>query len=163
MFLYAAASLSLVQGLGEPPEGKLRARAHAVAAAVMGLILAAVGYEMAAQTLPAEAFLTTNVFRQAEALSRSRPGETYFPANPLSTLVAEGKAYHFDYGVYDRCLAGRRPPPDYLRAHLPSKMKMIAWFHFPPRVIDELLPEFSAKTAVTDPAMPQWTMYAAAP
>lgn len=163
LFLYAAASLSLVDGLAEAPEGKVRTRAQVVAAAVMGLLLAAVGYQMAAQTLPAEAFLADNVFRQADRLSRSRPGEIYFPSNPLSTLVTEGKAYHFDYGVFDRCLAGHSPSPGYLRAHLPPNLRVIAWFHFPPRVMGDLLPEFSARKAVVDPAMPQWTIYAASP
>ena len=30
------------------------------------------------------------------------PGLVYFPWNGLSTLLAEGKLYHFEWGIYDR-------------------------------------------------------------
>jgi hypothetical protein len=65
---------------------------------------------------------------QAYAFSREHPGEAYFPWLPLGPLMAEGKAYHFEYGVIDRFLAGMSPKESHLRAFLPRDLKYVI-FH----------------------------------
>ena len=57
---------------------------------------------------------------------RAHPGEVYFPWNPLSSLLAEGRLYHFDYGVFDRNLGGARVAPDHLERHLPAPHPVVA-------------------------------------
>lgn len=59
--------------------------------------------------------LTEQSFEQA----RTNPGRVYFASNPLSVLLAEGKLYHFDYGLFDRDLAGRMPTRAEFLAHVP--------------------------------------------
>jgi hypothetical protein len=54
------------------------------------------------------------------------PGETYFPWQPLATLLAEGRLYHFEYGMIDRTLAGYEPTRAHLEANLPPHMHWIA-------------------------------------
>ena len=60
--------------------------------------------------------------QQGEALRyiERHPGEVYFPWNPLEHLVAEGRLYHFEYGVFDRILAGYPPTADHFRRYIPG-------------------------------------------
>jgi hypothetical protein len=59
--------------------------------------------------------------------ARSRPGESYFPWDPLATLLAENRFYHFEYGVQDRIYAGREPGPRQLAEGLPAHLKKIIY------------------------------------
>jgi len=64
------------------------------------------------------------VFRYAKA----HPGEVYFPWNNLSTLLAEGKLYHFEWGVQDRLDANLDPTPQQILAHLPPRIRYVAYY-----------------------------------
>jgi hypothetical protein len=70
--------------------------------------------------------LTVNPQQWAYQLSREHPEGIYFPWNTLSTLLSDGKLYHFDAGIADRRLAGFPPSPQHLRAGMPAKMRLIA-------------------------------------
>lgn len=82
------------------------------------------------------------------------PGEAYFPGQPLASLLAEGRLYHFEYAVADRYFAGYEPSPAHLRANLPPRLRWIAgpaplWtFHY--------FPEFSEETTL--PELPGWSV-----
>ena len=54
------------------------------------------------------------------------PGEAYFPWQPLASLFAEGRLYHFEYGMLDRFLAGYEPTAEHVRANVPPRMHWIA-------------------------------------
>ena len=54
------------------------------------------------------------------------PGEAYFPWQPLASLLAEGRLYHFEYGMMDRFIAGYEPTPEHVRANLPPRLRWIA-------------------------------------
>ncbi len=86
------------------------------------------------------------------------PGEAYFPWNTLSTLMAEGQAYHFEAGIFDRDLGGFALSDTHFRRHLPAKLKVVA---YPPdRVIEwsmKYLPEFKRRVAI--PELPGWICY----
>lgn len=58
---------------------------------------------------------------------RAHPGEVYLPWNPLHSWVAERRRDHFEYGVFDRLLAGRPVPEHHYRAHLPPRLRYIAF------------------------------------
>jgi hypothetical protein len=75
--------------------------------------------------------------------------EVYFPYDPLSTLLTDGKLYHFDYGLFDRRLAGFEVSEDVFRAHLPSHMRYVMYPRWvaaadTPRESVRRLPEFSS-------------------
>jgi hypothetical protein len=82
------------------------------------------------------------------------PGEVYYPWQPLATLLAEGRLYHFDYALMDRFIGGYEPTPEHLRANLPPRMRWIAangrvWtFHY--------FPEFSQEVQL--PELPGWVV-----
>lgn len=92
-----------------------------------------------------------NAQQQVYEFAKEHPGEAIFPWNPLSTLYADGKVYHFEYGVYDRVFADFRPTPEHFKKHLPENLKYIIWrnrrecFQIP-----QYLPEFSQRTIVKD-------------
>jgi len=90
--------------------------------------------------------------------ARQHPGEAYFPWNPLSTLLAEGRLTDFEYGLFDRDLAGRPLPAEEFRKDLPAGLRLVA---FPPDRQSEwvlrLLPEFSRRCEV--PELPGWVCY----
>lgn len=82
------------------------------------------------------------------------PGEVYFPWYPLATLMAEGRLYHFEYGMFDRFLGGFEPTPNHVRAYVPPRMHWIAghermW-------CARYFPEYSR--VVTLPDLPGWVV-----
>lgn len=63
---------------------------------------------------------------------RSHPGSTYCPWNPLTTLLVDGKLYHFEWGVMDRFYAKRIPSPGQLASHVPAGMTRVVYVESPP-------------------------------
>jgi hypothetical protein len=59
--------------------------------------------------------------------ARTRPGEAYFPWDPLATLLAENRYYHFEYGVQDRLYAGLKPTPEQIEEGLPRRLRLIIY------------------------------------
>lgn len=93
----------------------------------------------------------------AYELALRRPGEVYFPWQPLASLLAEGRLYHFEYGLFDRVLGGYPPTPEHLRAHLPPEARWIATSHAAGWTFT-LLPEFSEE--VHPPELADWKVRA---
>ena len=60
--------------------------------------------------------------------AREHPGEIYFPRMTLVHLLAEGEVYHQVIGILDRAYAEFPLTEDHLRAHLPPRMKGIAFY-----------------------------------
>jgi hypothetical protein len=89
---------------------------------------------------------------------RAHPGGIYFPWNPLSSLLAEGRLYHFDYGVFDRNLGGLAVSPSHLRAHLPGERPLIASFiaHHD-YILHTYFPDYVEMPSV--PELPGWRIY----
>jgi hypothetical protein len=95
----------------------------------------------------------------AYEFSQKHPNAAYFPCNPLSTLMSDGKYYHFEYGVGDYYLAGDMLPAEQIRAHLPADM---AYLIYPPKRQSEamrgLLGNFSVR--IESPELPPgWIVY----
>lgn len=97
--------------------------------------------------------------REAFAFARARPGQTYYPCNPLISLMAERRDYPFDYGHYDWRLAGTAPDPARLRALLPATLLFIIYHEKDPsRDLLRVFPDFNR----LHQAGP-WDMYLRAP
>jgi len=90
--------------------------------------------------------------QEAWAFAKAHPREMYFPWDPLATLMAEGRMYHFEYGVQDRIYAGLAPEPGHIAAGLPSELKAVVY----PRVdgsramLRRYLPQYSRLVATED-------------
>lgn len=59
--------------------------------------------------------------------TKKHPAQVYFPWDPMVTLMAEGRLYHFEWGYLDRYLAGRSPSAATVTAHLPAQVQMIVY------------------------------------
>jgi len=86
------------------------------------------------------------------------PGEAYFPWNTLSTLMAEGQAYHFEAGMIDRDLGHVAPIDTHFRRHVPDKLRVVA---YPPNRIFEwtmrYFPDFKRRVVIDE--LPGWICY----
>jgi hypothetical protein len=88
------------------------------------------------------------------------PGELYFPLHPVSSLLAEGKAYHFAVWLDDFAWAGYPISDEQLRSGLPGKMRAILYRQgsLGPSVLHRL-PQY--KYSTTSPAFPGWIVVTA--
>jgi hypothetical protein len=68
----------------------------------------------------------TNQHEVSYKYMKEHPGEAYFPDNPLSSLLAEGKLYHSLYGLTDYNSAGVPVSKELLYCHIPDHMRIIA-------------------------------------
>ena len=59
--------------------------------------------------------------------TKKHPDVAYFPWNNLSTLLASGRLYHFEWGICDRKEAQIPISPEQLQRHVPSKMVVIGF------------------------------------
>jgi hypothetical protein len=104
--------------------------------------------------------LSKNPSQEAYEYAKRHPGEAYFPWNPISSLLAEGKLYHTTFGLWDRDLAGLKISDEHVRAYIPRNIKIMAFrlSKTEDRRIGRFLPEFKRK--VTVEGLPGWTVYA---
>lgn len=98
---------------------------------------------------------------QAMRYLRKHPGEAYFPWNPLEHLMVDGKLYHFEYGVYDRSLAGYPLTEEEFRRHVPYGIRRVCYPPTPYVVGEQLtlchMKEFDRQVKV--PELPDWKCY----
>jgi len=66
-----------------------------------------------------------NTLEQAYHYARQNPGTALFPWMPLSTLLAENRLYHYDYGIFDWELAGFTPDAELFRRHSPGRLAYV--------------------------------------
>jgi hypothetical protein len=161
IFLYAAASLSFLQTASALESGPSRAFVRSVLLAAAAPILVWAGWTLAHPDGP-KAPLEINPYRTADAFYRQHPGQVHFPFNPLCTLLHDSRLYHFEYGVYDRALAGFPPSEAHLRAHLPQNLKYLAYCGTSRTILNEL-PEFRSGRILYDPSLVGFTIYEASP
>jgi hypothetical protein len=108
-------------------------------------------------------FIWNNPQQQAFTYDRQYPGEVYFPWNPLSTFMANGKLYHFAYGIFDRQLAGFPAGDAQLHSYLPPRMKYLAYYNDSrhtshlPKVCCDYLRDYSQRVDL--PELPGWVIY----
>jgi len=90
---------------------------------------------------------------------KNHPDEAYFPNNPLSSLFAEGRLYHFTFGLVDRYIAGFTCNQEEFEAHIPKKVKLVAFPEFSKDeyIIRNYLPEFSRSRRIEE--LPGFIVY----
>lgn len=90
--------------------------------------------------------------QEAWNYARERPGKAYFPWDPLATLMAEGRMYHFEYGVLDRIYARHPPDPTRIARNLPTGAEVVIYprADYPRTMLREYLTEFDFATATED-------------
>ncbi len=93
--------------------------------------------------------------QEAYEFMRRHPGEAYFPWYPLAGLLAEGRLYHFEYGVFDRFLAGYEPTREHVLAHVPPRMHLLVSGHKPWILHD--FPDYSDERRRDD--LPGWLLF----
>lgn len=94
---------------------------------------------------------------RAVSYAREHPGRVYFPWNPLLTLMAEQRAYHFAYGVYDRELAGMPVTLEHFRAGLPADVTEVLYSTQDERqLLRDYLTDFTVEVQL--PELPGWVI-----
>ncbi len=112
------------------------------------------------QAYKAVAGFTGNPSQLAYEYAKEQPGAAYFPQNPLAHLMAEGKLYHFFYGIEDRELAGVLISSDHFRRYMPGRPTIIGdlpWDRSLEPFVRRYLPEYTEK--VSDERLPGWELY----
>lgn len=102
---------------------------------------------------PSPATIWQNDQQMAYEFALRHPGEAYFPWAPLASLLAEGRLYHFEYGMMDRYLGGHEPSRAHLQAHLPPRMHWIA-AHARIWTFNHFFPDYTVETKL--PELPGW-------
>lgn len=107
--------------------------------------------------------LPSNEQKVAYEYAKKHPGEVYFPTNPLSSLLAEGKLYHHAYGLFNRELSGFPVSDEHFRAHIPTNIQLVAFRFYRKhessrcKYVLKYLPEFSKRVTIDE--LPGWTVY----
>jgi hypothetical protein len=100
-----------------------------------------------------------NPQQQAHELLSDRPGEIYFPWNPLAHLMVEDQLYHVEYGVNERRLARIPMTMAQFRAEVPPEMRYLAFQRN--RQTEwtrrDYLTEYSIRTEIE--GYPDWIIY----
>jgi hypothetical protein len=154
LFLLAGVAALLIAGRTMAPMGRLARIGILVLIAMHGWIGAGAREGLKPQ-LADWAHLSDNENEQAYEMARAHPGEFYFPQHPVSSLLAEGKAYHFSVWLDDFEWAGYPISESQLRAYLPKQMHSIFYRRgtIPPNVLQRL-PEFD--NVEVSPEFPGW-------
>jgi hypothetical protein len=107
--------------------------------------------------------LSTNAQDVAFRYASKHPGTAYFPWNPLAILLAEGKLYHFEFGMSDRELAGFPVSQRHFRQNIPANVRYVC-FPAGHKVFGKrfqktmrYLPEFTRPVEIEE--LPGWTCY----
>jgi hypothetical protein len=120
-FLVPAALVALLRR--PRPAAWTGVREAALALLVLAATIAAVERSVALPDVWAAR--ASNPERVMLDFERRHPGQAWFAGNPLIALHARGRADHLSYGLYDRELAGLRPSPDHVAAHLPRPLRWV--------------------------------------
>ncbi|MDA8019381.1 MAG: hypothetical protein MPN21_18215 [Thermoanaerobaculia bacterium] len=151
-FLLATAALILARGDLFPTKPD-RARWVVVAAAIGAVLWAPWRLDWRPVLAPLD-----NPQEQAYEFAKAHPGQAYFPWQPLSTVLAEGRLDHFDFHVHARHAAGHPLSDEHFRAYLPPDLRYV---FIRPRARDYsilgYLPEYRHMT--THPDMPGWDLF----
>ena len=107
---------------------------------------------------------SSNVQDVAFQYALRHPGTAYFPWNPLSSLLAEGKLYHFEFGMSDRELAGYPVSQRHFRQNIPANIRYVCFRPGNLQVFGKrfektmrYLPEFRRQVEIE--GLPGWTCY----
>lgn len=89
--------------------------------------------------------------------SKKHPGKAWFPWYPIAGMLAEGKMYHYAYGLFDHYLAGYKLSQQHLQAHIPTNPEWIAFSPDDLQFVMEYFPEYTVRGS--EPELPGWTVF----
>jgi hypothetical protein len=107
--------------------------------------------------------LRENTSQIAHTYNLRHPGMAYFPDNPMTSLLKDGKLYDLDTALYDREIAGYPLTPQQLQAGLPDSLTLVALppdAHIQSKALHGLVAGF---VPIADPELPGWIVYRRAP
>jgi hypothetical protein len=104
-----------------------------------------------------------NPQQTAFAYAQKHPETIYCPWNPLTTLLADGKLYHFEWGIIDRFQAHLSVSDEQYVRHFPQYMTKVVYVHSPQSTEAlKVLIDFRSKP-VADPELPKCIVYKPGP
>lgn len=158
-FLFVAAGLAIQEYFHDPnPATRLSTRIFLVAGILVSL---APGMIFAVPSSIRN--LRANPSQTAYDYDTRHPGIAYFPCNPMTSLLREGRLYHLDVALYDREIAGHPLTPEQIRSGLPPNFMLVA---LPPGELlqsQALQGAFAGFVPVTDPELPGWNVFRRTP
>jgi len=95
--------------------------------------------------------------QEAYSYAKKFPGVGYFPWEPLSAFMAEGKLYHFAQTVLERDVAGYGPSARNMAAHVPQDMQFIAIHPCHEGYVMRYFPDFTVQDRILK--LPGWDIY----
>jgi hypothetical protein len=112
---------------GEGGEGRPVAQGFVLIVVAVNLVLSGLGdQEILFARKPAWGS-SLDQSRQAAAYIREHAGLVYFPEHPLEHLMVEGKVYHYDYGIFDRGVAGMPLTREQFLRHIPRDTRLVCY------------------------------------
>jgi hypothetical protein len=72
-----------------------------------------------------------NVQQEAFAYIQEHKDQVYCPWDPLTTLLADGKLYHFEWGGENRGYAKIPITAEQAQNHLPQRIRLVVYFRVP--------------------------------
>lgn len=127
-----------------------------IAFLIAGLVAWPVKWAFIAQTALAWQTVRQNPHEVAFQYAKSHAGEVWFPKQPLASLLAEGKLYHFDEGLYALKLAKVDVGPEWYASGLPKELRAVAYRGDKPEGPMTPPPGFDRIT--TTPDLPGWVI-----
>ena len=107
--------------------------------------------------------LAQNPEKAAFAYARRHQQRTYFPFNPLITLMSEGRAYHSSGAIDDLDLAGFGLDTDQFHQWIPNELEVVilpaSRRKYGRDFALQLLPEYSQRLVISD--LPGWDVWVA--
>jgi hypothetical protein len=158
-FLFVAAGIAIQQYFSDPHSAvRLGCRLFLAVG-----ILVSLAPGMTISLLASLRNLGANPSQTAHTYNLHHLGVAYFPCNPMTSLLVDGKLYHLDVALYDREIAGYPLTLEQLQSGLPRSFILVA---LPPgeQVQSQALRGLVAGfVRITDPELPGWTVYRRAP
>jgi hypothetical protein len=162
-FLVAALSLALMESISSLPSPciRLRQRFAKLLPAILITVFICVKIPEFCdiRTILYKLSGRDNYQNVAYEYAKRHPGEAYFPYHPLPSLMAEGKLYHFEFGLHDRDQMKFPVSYEHFKAHIPADMQLIAFpsDYAAPYFTMKYLPEFSQRATIDE--LPGWIVY----
>lgn len=159
-FLVAAVTLALIKftsGLPSSTRLMQKVAKFLLVLLITGLIYVNVPKFSAVRTVDN---LSSNEQKVAYEYAKNHRGEVYFPTNPLSSLLAEGKLYHHARGLLERERSGFRVSAEHFQAHIPTNIRLVAFQSHQSstgKYVLNYLPEFSKRVTIDE--LPGWIVY----
>jgi len=158
-FLFVAAGLAIQQYFTDAnPAARLSSRLFLTAG-----ILVSVAPGMVLTVHASLRNLRENASQTAHTYNLRHPGVAYFPCNPMTSLLKDGKLYDLDIALYDREIAGYPLTPQQLQSGLPYSLTRVALppgEHIQSKALQGL---FAGFVRIADPELPGWIVYSRAP